>query len=76
MASENKIKYTSKDYQSIFSDLVNAIPALTDKWKNYAEDDPGIVLLKEMAYVGDMLCYNMDYQVNEVFPQTATQRSR
>ena len=74
MASENKIKYTSKDYQSIFSDLVNAIPALTDKWKNYAEDDPGIVLLKEMAYVGDMLCYNMDYQVNEVFPQTATQR--
>lgn len=68
------ISYTSKDYTSIINDLITAIPSLTDKWKNYAEDDPGIVLLKLLAHTADMLCYNMDYQVLETFPQTATQR--
>lgn len=70
----DKISYTSKTTESIFRDLVSLIPELTDKWKNYAEDDPGIVLVKLMSYVGDMLSYNMDYQVNECFPQTAIQR--
>ena len=68
------ISYTEKEYSSILKSLVEAIPQLTDKWKNYAEDDPGIVLLKLMSACGDMLCYNMDYQVRETFPQTATQR--
>ena len=72
--SENKISYTNKDYNSILASLIEAIPQLTDKWKNFAEDDPGIVLLKLASFVGDMLCYNMDYQVRECFPQTATQR--
>lgn len=72
--SENKISYTNKTSTTIFNDLVAAIPTLTSKWKNYSADDPGIVLVKMMAYLGDMLCYNMDYQVNETFPQTAIQR--
>ncbi|MBR3090673.1 MAG: hypothetical protein IKH10_01610, partial [Bacteroidetes bacterium] len=72
--SDTKISYTSKTYDTIFKDLVSAIPTLTDKWKNYSDDDPGIVIIKLMASVGDMLCYNMDYQVNETFPQTALQR--
>lgn len=74
MASKNKISYTNKDAASIFSELVQSIPLLTDKWKNYADDDPGIVLLKLGSFIGDMLCYNIDFQVNETFPQTATQR--
>lgn len=68
------ISYTEKDYASILRSLTEAIPQLTDKWKNYAEDDPGIVLLKLISAFGDMICYNMDYQVRETFPQTATQR--
>lgn len=75
MSDTNKISYTSKDAKSIFQDLIAAIPSLTDKWKNYAEDDPGIVLLKLASFEGDMLCYNMDFQVNEVFPQTALMRA-
>lgn len=72
--ANNKISYTSKTYDTIFKDLVSAIPDLTDKWKNFSDDDPGIVLIKLMSSVGDMLCYNMDYQVNETFPQSALQR--
>lgn len=70
----NKVSYTSRTYDTILSDLIGAIPSLTDKWKNYAEDDPGIVLLKLAAFTGDMLSYNMDFQVGETFPQSATQR--
>ncbi len=75
MADKNKISYTSKDAKTIFQDLIDTIPLLTDKWKNYAEDDPGIVLLKLGSFIGDMICYNMDFQVNEVFPQTALMRA-
>lgn len=70
----SKLSYTSKTFSSIRSQLIEAIPSLTDKWQNYADDDPGIVLIDLMASLGDMLCYNMDCQVLETFPSTATQR--
>lgn len=75
MANQNIISYTSKTYDTIFNDMVQKIPLLTDKWLNYAEDDPGIVLLKLMAATADMLCYNMDFQALENFPQKATVRT-
>lgn len=75
MANQNIISYTSKTYQNILQDMVNSIPLLTDKWINYSEDDPGIVLLKLIAATADMLCYNMDFQALENFPQKALNRS-
>ena len=68
------LSYTSKDYDSIKTDLIDAIPALTDKWTSRESSDPGIVLLKMMSAIGDMLCYNFDRQALEYYGPTVTQR--
>lgn len=72
--NQDLISYTNRSYSNIFADMVQAIPLLTDKWLNYAEDDPGIVLLKLVAATADMLSYNTDFQARENFPQLATMR--
>lgn len=71
---EPKMTYTSRDYSSIFEDLVNSIPDVSEKWTSRDESDPGIVLLKLMSMYGDMLSYNMDKQTLECFPNSVTQR--
>ena len=73
--NQDLVSYTSKTYQTILNDLLEKIPLLTDKWVNYGEDDPGIVLLKLIAATADMLCFNMDFQARENFPHLAVLRS-
>ena len=68
------LKYTSRDYNSIKEDLISAIPALTDNWTSREESDPGMVLLKLMSAVGDMVSYNFDKQALEYYAPTVTQR--
>lgn len=70
----SRVSYTSRDYASILSDLMNAIPDLTTLWTSKDETDPGIVLVKLMSMVGDMLDYNLDKQSLEVYPGSVTQR--
>lgn len=69
-----KIDYTDKDYINILNDLINSIPGITQKWKSTDENDPGMILVKLMAMVGDMLFYNQDMQSLEVYPNSVTQR--
>lgn len=68
------LKYTSKDYNSIYKDLIDAIPGITDLWTNTEDADPGIVLVKLMSALGDMISYNMDKQALEYYASTVTQR--
>ncbi len=70
----NKTRYTHRDYESIKSDLINAIPSLTQEWTSREESDPGIVLIKLMAMFGDTLSYNVDKMALELYIQTVTQR--
>lgn len=70
----SRLKYTSRDYASIFQDLVDAIPVLTTRWTGRDEADPGIVLIKLMAMLGDMLSYNQDKKALEVYPDSVTER--
>lgn len=69
-----KILYTSRDYISIFDDLVSSIPDVSQKWTSEDESDPGIVLVKLMSMLGDMLSYNQDKMALEVYPGSVTQR--
>ena len=68
------LQYTSKDYNSIYRDLISAIPSLTDSWTCTEDGDPGIVMVKLMSTLGDMLSYNMDKQALEYYASTVTQR--
>lgn len=68
------LKYTSRDYDSIKTDLIDAIPSLTGLWTSREESDPGIVLVKMMSALGDMTSYNFDRQALEYYSSTVTQR--
>lgn len=70
----SKLSLTDRDYISIFEDLRSAIPDVSQIWNSNDESDPGIVLVKLMSMLGDMLSYNQDKQALEVFPETVTQR--
>lgn len=69
-----KILYTSRDFASIYDDLVNSISDVSQKWTSRDESDPGIVLVKLMSMLGDMLSYNQDKMALEVYPDSVTQR--
>ena len=55
------VNYTSRDYQSLLDDFKNNVKTLTDLWYPEAEADPGMVLAKYIASVGDALGVNLDW---------------
>ena len=61
-----KIDYTDKDYVNILDDLINSIPGISKKWQSTDENDPGMILVKLMAILGDMLFFNLDMASLEV----------
>lgn len=69
-----KISYTDKDYTNILDDLIESIPGISAKWETSDVNDPGMILVKLMAMLGDMLFYEQDMQTLEVFPNSVTQR--
>lgn len=74
MIEVNKMDVSSRDFLSIYSDLINEVPNLSKDWNTHDESDPGIVLIKLMAMTGDMLSYNLDRAVLELYPKTVQQR--
>lgn len=69
-----RISYTDKDYINILDDLINSISGITQKWNTTDVNDVGMVLVKLMAMLGDMLFYNLDIQALEVYPSSVTER--
>lgn len=69
-----KITYTSRDYTAILEDLIDSIPGITTKWQTSDVNDPGMVLVKLMAILGDMINFEQDMQSLEIYPNTVTQR--
>lgn len=67
--------YTSRDYASVLTDLVNRIPLYLPEWTSQSPNDFGMVLLQMFAYTCDLLSYYVDRLAGEAFIQTATQAS-
>jgi len=65
--------YTSRDYVSVFNDLMARIPLYLPEWTSQSPNDFGIVLLQMFAYVCDLLGYYLDRLGGEAFMATATQ---
>lgn len=65
--------YSSRDYNSIFSDLMDRRSVYLPEWTSTSPSDFGIVLLQLFSYVGDLLGYYLDRLAGEAFIQTATQ---
>jgi hypothetical protein len=69
MAKRNiPINYTSRNFNSIRQDLLNyAKRYYPDTFKDFSEASFGSLMLDSVAYVGDIMSFYLDYQVNESF---------
>ena len=66
------VKYTNKDFDSIKKNLEeHARLYYPDTYKDFSENSFGSYILDTVSYVGDMLSFYLDYQVNESFLETA-----
>jgi len=69
-----QIDYTSLDWLSFLSDMVDKIPQLTPEWTDYSASDQGMVVLELVSFVLDALSYRCDVIANEAYIQTAVLR--
>lgn len=71
----SSISYTNKDFRAIYEELLDLVKKLTYKWDPSIsnESDPGVILLKLNAIIGDKNNYNIDKNILEAFPETVTQ---
>jgi len=66
------INYTSRDFNSIKSDLVQyAKRYYPSTYKDFNEAGFGSLMLDTVSYIGDMLSFYVDYNANESFLDTA-----
>jgi hypothetical protein len=72
MKNKKLIKYTSRDFDSIKSDLVDhARRYYPNSYNDFREGSFGSMIFDSVAYVGDVLSFYLDYQVNESFLETS-----
>lgn len=71
----SSLSYTNKDFNSIYVELLDIVKQLTHKWDPSIsnESDPGVILLKLDAIIGDKNNYNIDKNILEAFPESVTQ---
>ena len=69
------INYTARDFGSIKDQLVQyAKRYYPETFRDFNEASFGALMLDMVAYVGDNLSFYLDYQANESFFDTATER--
>lgn len=73
----SNMSYTNKDFNSIYTELLEYAKKLSYKWDPTSSDesDPGVVLLKLAAIIGDKDSYNIDKNILELMPASVTQMS-
>jgi hypothetical protein len=70
--AKRPINYTSRDFESIKSDLENyAKRYYPSTFKDFSEASFGALMLDLVAYVGDQLSFYADFQTNESFLDSA-----
>tara|TARA_R110002051_G_scaffold42280_4_gene86981 strand:- start:555 stop:2348 length:1794 start_codon:yes stop_codon:yes gene_type:complete len=68
------IKYTSRDFETIKGDLIEFSKRYyPETFQDFSEASFGALMLDTVAYVGDVLSFYLDYQVNESFLDTAAE---
>ena len=66
------INYTSRDFDSIKQELLDhAKRYYPDSFQDFSDASFGSMMLDTVSYVGDILSFYLDYQVNESFLDTA-----
>jgi len=71
----NRVNYYNKDFLKIREDLINyAKTYFPNSGNDFSPASPGVMFIEMAAYVGDLLSFYLDKQIQETFIQTATER--
>ena len=78
MSLLSNLSYTNKDFNTIYSELLDLVDKISPVWKPGSangsnESDPGVLLLKLDALMADKNNYNIDKNVLELYPDSVTQ---
>lgn len=67
--------YTKKDFYQIYPEILDLVTKITERWnpETSNESDPGVVLLKLLAFIADKNNYNIDKNILECFMPSCTQ---
>lgn len=72
MAKDVTIKYTDKDFNNLKSQLVDlAKNYFPDTYNDFSPTSPGMMFIEMAAYVGDILSFYQDSQIQETYLQYA-----
>jgi hypothetical protein len=68
------IDYTGRDYYSLREEMILRAKDRLPEWTASDPADFGVALIEAFAYMGDLMSYYIDRNMNEAFISTATQR--
>ena len=69
---EKEIKYLNKDFNSFRNQLVEFTQTyFPENFNDFSEGNPGMMFLEMASYVGDVLSFYTDNQIQETFLSTA-----
>ena len=72
MAQARDIKYLNKDFTGLRQALINYSKTyFPTTYTDFSETSPGMMFIEQVAYVGDVLSFYQDNQINETFTQYA-----
>ena len=75
MPTSKKISYINKDFDTFKQQLINfAKTYYPQSYNDFTEASPGMMFIEQASYVGDVLSFYSDNQIQENFVQFAKQR--
>jgi hypothetical protein len=75
MANSKTVQYLNRDFDSLKAQLINfAKTYYPNTYNDFSEASPGMMLIEMASYVGDVLSFYTDNQIQENFLQFAKQR--
>ena len=70
------ITYTGRDFNSFRNDLINySRTYFPDTYTDFSPDSTGMLFIEMASYIGDILSFYLDNQIQETFIQYARQES-
>ena len=70
------ITYTGRDFNSFRNDLINySRTYFPDTYTDFSPDSTGMLFIEMTSYIGDVLSFYLDNQIQETFIQYARQES-
>ena len=69
-----QVDYTARDFEAIRQELLFIVSELTPEWTDKEPGDIGVTILEAVAYVADILSYQLDRAQNESYLATAQTR--